>query len=658
MLTPWKQTASGVSAARLALGLADSLTRVATSYRRPIIIAIHLFAIPLGLWLAFLVRFEFDVPAAYMQAFWAAAPLLLVVRLLAFTYFGLHTGWWRHAGIRDLYDLGRATTLSSIAFAALLFATGQIPAVPRSVLLLDWAFAIILFGGLRFSVRVVREERLIQQERRQGKRAIILGAGNAAERLLRHLRRDGSREFRPLLLLDDDPAKHGTRIHGVPVAGPTDAVAKVARRHDAELLVIAVPSASREEMQRLIENCMQTGVEFKIVPRMHELLDGTARASQLRKVEIEDLLGRDPIELDMSCVQTELRGSVVMVTGGAGSIGSELARQIARAGPARLVLLDQAESPLYFVHLELAQRYPDIEIVPVIADVADDKRMGAVFARHRPELVFHAAAYKHVPLMEANVVEAVRTNVWGTLQVAECAVRHGARRFVLISTDKAVNPSSVMGATKRIAERIVLGYPSLVRSRTDFRAVRFGNVLGSDGSVIPLFRRQLAGGGPLTVTDPGVTRYFMTIPEAVQLVLQAATLPEAGGRVSMLEMGEPVRIVDLAENLIRLSGLEPYDDIPIVFTGLRPGEKLHEELTSKLEATATTSVEKIRLVCTFEPDGRWLQQGLDRLAASLGCETGDEVIHALCVLVPECVAPLRDAVAAPKPALESVQHTA
>jgi FlaA1/EpsC-like NDP-sugar epimerase len=425
------------------------------------------------------------------------------------------------------------------------------------------------------------------------------------------------------------------------VAGGIDDIGSLVRQHRIELLVIAVPSATPEQMQRIVDRCVETGVEFQIVPSLEELLDGRARSGQLRKVEIDDLLGRQPIQLKTQHVEDDLAGRVVLVTGGAGSIGSELARQIARFRPARLILVEQAESPLYFVHLEIAKAHPELDVVPVVGDVADTGRMEHVFSRYKPDYVFHAAAYKHVPMMERNVVEAVRNNVLGTLQLAECAARHEVGKFVLISTDKAVRPSSVMGATKRIAERIVLGWPTLRRSRTDFRAVRFGNVLGSDGSVIPLFKRQLAAGQPLTVTHADVTRYFMTIPEAVGLVLQAAAIPEVAGRIAMLEMGQPMRIVELAENLIRLSGLEPYRDVPIIFSGLRPGEKLHEELMSDVEVTIPTSVEKIHVVETDEPDPSSVRAGLERLAAAVALATQEDILGAIRAMVPECVEPLR-----------------
>lgn len=608
--------------------------------RRPAVLLLHLLLIPAAFYLAFALRFDVPLPEQYASIFLRTAPILLALRLGAFALFGLNRGWWRHVGMKDLLALVQAVSVSTFAFLTAIYFTGQLAGFPRSVLILDWIIAIFLFGGARFCVRALRETFGGKHEiDRRGTRALIVGAGDAAERLLRQVWQGGT-GLRPVGLVDDDPTKQGMRLHGVPIVGTPSDLSGLLRRYHAEMIVIAVPSASRDEMKRLVELCMATEVEFRIVPPLQELLDGRARVSQLRKVEVEDLLGRDAIHLNLGTVRRDLQGRTVLVTGAAGSIGSELVRQIAGFKPARLILVEQAESPLYFLHLDVHRLHREVEIVPIVADVADRARMERVFAEHRPDSVFHAAAYKHVPLMEANASEAVRNNVFGTLHVAECAARYGAERFVLISTDKAVRPSSVMGATKRIAERIVLGWPALRQSATDFRAVRFGNVLGSDGSVIPVFRQQLARGGPLTVTDPAVTRYFMTIPEAVQLVLQAAALPEAAGRISMLEMGDPVRIVDLAENLIRLSGLEPYTDVPIVFTGLRPGEKLYEELMSEVEATVPTSQEKILIVQTDEPDPEVVQSGLDRLAAGVEVGNARDLLHALCGLVPECVAPL------------------
>jgi FlaA1/EpsC-like NDP-sugar epimerase len=616
--------------------------------RRPIVLALHLLLIPLAYYAAFALRFDFRPPQVYVDLFWRTLPYLVVLRLASFALFGLFHGWWRHVGMRDLVDLVRATTLSSVLLVLALFMTGDLQSpgsvsgLPRSVLVLDWTTSIILFGGVRFAVRAFREERLVPWRTRRGKRTLIIGAGTGAERLLRDTQREGELELVPVAMVDDDPAKQGMRLHGIPVLGTVADLDDLVRKTAVQQLVIAIPSATRKEMRRIVEACLRTEVDFKIVPSIRELLDGRARLGQLRNVEIEDLLGREAIELDLEGPQGDLEGRTVLVTGGAGSIGNELARQVATFNPKRLIVLDQAESPLYFANLELRTLHPELDVIPIVADVTDHARIESVFARHRPDFVFHAAAYKHVPLMEDNSVEAVRNNVLGTLCVAQAAARFGADKFVLISTDKAVYPSSVMGATKRLAEQIVLGWPALRESQTDFRAVRFGNVLGSDGSVIPLFKKQLAAGQPITVTDREVTRYFMTIPEAVQLVLQASALPDATGRICMLEMGEPVRIVELAENLIRLTGLEPYTDVPIVFTGLRPGEKLHEELMSERELTIPTAVNKVRIVQTAEPEPDMLMSGLDRLAAAAAVGSPGDILDAIRELVPECVPPLRE----------------
>jgi FlaA1/EpsC-like NDP-sugar epimerase len=618
------------------------LTTTLVRSRRALILGLHLALVPLAYWLAFQLRFDFAVPREQMARFYDTLPFLLAIRLGAFALFGLYHGWWRHVGMRDLTDLVKAVTLSSGLFLVALFFRAELSQYPRSILCLDWAAALMVFGGIRFAGRAFREQRFSLGRMARGKRTLVIGAGIAADRFIRHCHQDGGGKAYPVGLVDDDPMKLGMRMHGVRVLGATADVPAIVARGGVELLVIAIPSATRKQMQDIVASCIATGLEFKIVPSVWELLEGRKNPGELRPVQVEDLLGRDAIEIGMDGPRAEIRGKVVLVTGGSGSIGSELARQVAALGPTRLLLLDQAESPLYFTHLEMQRAYPGVEVVPVIADVTDQTRIERVFAQHRPHFVFHAAAYKHVPLMEDNVMEAARNNVLGTLCVAQAAASSGAEKFVLISTDKAVYPSSVMGASKRVAEQIVLGWPGLCASATDFRAVRFGNVLGSDGSVIPLFRRQLAMGKPLTVTHPDVTRYFMTIPEAVQLVLHCSSLDEASGRIAMLEMGEPVRIVELAENLIRLCGMEPYRDVPIVFTGLRPGEKLHEELMSQREETVPTAVSKVRIVQTDEPDAPRLTSGLDRLAASVALGSENDVLAAICALVPECVSPLRE----------------
>lgn len=627
------------------LPLSPELPDFALRHRRAILVGLHVVLIPLIYAAAFALRFDGHVPAVYVTTFWVTLPVLFVLRLGVFATLRQYNGWWRHVGLYDLTELFKAVTISSVLFLIAVFLMKELAGLPstrlpRSILLLDWGTAILCFGGIRFGVRWIREREVTGSWVRGGKRTIIIGADNTADRLLRQVRLDGESGIYPVGLVDDSAGKAGLQIHGVPVLGRVSDLRRLVVQHRIDLIVVAITAATRQEMTEIMQYCSGLSVEFKIVPSLRELLDGTARLTQLRTVRIEDLLGRVPVTLDMARVKADLEGSVVAITGGAGSIGSELARQVARFKPQRLVLIEQAESPLYFVHLELKEKHPQLEIVPVIADIANQQQLERIFAVHRPDYVLHAAAYKHVPMMEANALVAVHNNVMGTLAVAECAGRYDVKKVVMISTDKAVNPSSVMGATKRAAERLVLEWPELRRARTDFRVVRFGNVLGSNGSVVPLFKRQIADGGPVTVTHPETTRYFMTIPEAVQLVLQAAALPEAAGRVSMLEMGEPVRILDMAENLIRLSGLEPYTEVPIVFTGLRPGEKLHEELISQLFTTMPTAVEKIHIMHRHDIDGASIRTGLSQLQAALEAGNCDELLSALHTLVPEWVTPL------------------
>src|SRR6266487_2188285 len=619
---------------RLPLDLSPDLV----SYRRVLIVGAHLLLVPLAYFVAYAIRFDFRVPPAELRVFVATLPYLLAIRLAVYARYGLFRGYWRHVGLRDLVDLGVATTLSTAIFTAFLFVFGWPPALPRSVFVLDWLSVVFLSGGLRFVARAFYEGQLPLQGTLGTRRTLLIGAGEAAEMLLRQLQHDsGGRDAIGVVgLVDDNPETHGRSLHGVPVVGGTADLARLVHDYRIQLIVIAIRSATAEQMQRITA----TETEFKIIPSLQDLLDGRAGIGQLREVEIEDLLSREPVHLDLAQVRADLEGRSVLITGAGGSIGSELARQIVRFRPARLVLLERAESPLYFVNLELAATAvgSGTEVVPVIANITNFERLNEVFEAYQPDYVFHAAAYKHVPLMEDSVFEAGWNNVIGTLRVAQQAVRHGASKFVLISTDKAVNPTSMMGATKRIAERIVLELPSL-RGETDFRVVRFGNVLGSDGSVVPLFKRQLAAGGPITVTHPEVQRYFMTIPEAVELVLTAAALPAAAGRISILEMGSPVRIVDLAEQLIRLSGLEPYKDVQIVFTGLRPGEKLNEELVTAGEETVPTSAEKIRLVERNGGSGAQVASELQRLVDALYDADVTGLMRAVAALAPEYTPP-------------------
>lgn len=607
-------------------------------HRKLLIIAAHMLLFVIGWRVAFDLRFDFQIPPSELFLFWTTLPVVLAVRLLAHAAFGLYAGYWRHVGLSDLTNLLKAATAGLIVTAGILYMDAEWRAVPRSVLLIEWAATILLSGGVRFVARYFREAEVDLGEV-PGRATLVIGTGDTAERLLRQARRDGRRAIRVVGLIAIDREDRDVSMHGVHVRGTLETLAAQIAEHHAEFLVIALDRPDAALMHRVVKECVATGIQFKTMPSLEELLRGDGQVDQLREVRIEDLLGRTAVTLDLTRISGEVGGAVVLVTGAGGSIGSELARQIARFGPRRLVLVDQAESPLYFTHLELLDANPGLDMSAEVCDVGDEGSMSRVFRTERPDIVFHAAAYKHVPLMETNVVEAVRNNVLGTLIVAENAVGAGARKFVLISTDKAVNPSSIMGATKRVAERLVLELPSLRGSRTDFRAVRFGNVLGSNGSVIPLFEKQLRAGGPLTVTHRDVERYFMTIPEAVQLVLAAAVVPEAADCVTMLEMGQPVRIVELAEKLIRLSGREPYRDVPIVFTGLRPGEKLQEELTSSDEETIPTTVAHVKVVHVARSDGRAVEESLNALMAATALGDRARVLSALCHFVPEYESP-------------------
>ncbi|MGH7559670.1 MAG: polysaccharide biosynthesis protein [Gemmatimonadales bacterium] len=562
--------------------------------RRALIVASQIVVTAAAFYAAFSLRFEFDIPARTFRRFLETLPYLVLIRVAVAHRFRLDRGYWQHVGMQDLLHLTAATTFGSLLFPAVLLALGQLRGIPLSVFVLDWILALCLAGGLRIAARWTRERG--RPRAADARRTFIVGAGTAGEQILRQLQHAPECRYHVVGLIDDDPAKAGRSLHGVPVLGSSDQLRGLVPLHRAPQVLIAIPSASASQLRALVERCVDAGAEVKILPPLKDLVTDQVEVSQVRDVQIEDLLGREPVSLDLKAIAPQLAGRVVVVTGAGGSIGSELARQIAAFHPLTLILIDRAESPLHSIHLELSTACPEVHVVPVLASVTNPERMQHVFDVYRPDCVFHAAAYKHVPMLEWNVVEGVWNNVIGTLCVARCAARSGTRKFVLISTDKAVNPASVLGATKLIAERIVLELPSLRSAPTDFRVVRFGNVLGSDGSVVPLFKRQLAAGGPITVTHPEVRRWFMTIPEAVQLVLQAAALPEAMGRIAVLEMGTQVRILDLAHQLIRLAGLEPEEDVPIVFTGLRPGEKLEEELVGPAETALPTSIDKIRVV--------------------------------------------------------------
>jgi FlaA1/EpsC-like NDP-sugar epimerase len=544
----------------------------------------------------FLLRFEFGAFDQWVESFLLTAPLVALVRLGFARLLHLATGRWRFVSTTDVLRLLVATSAGTLVLLGVRALLLGILTIPLSVLLIEWVLTTQLTAAAWIGYRT-SFERLRRSRWENGDpltRVLIVGAGEAGNMLAREIQRYPT-GYQVVGFVDDEPMKWGDRIQGLEIIGGTIDLPAIAESVRAEELILAVPSAGPESLRRLVAICETAALPFKVLPGIREVLDGNVVLSQLRELRIEDLLGREPIQLELPELARDLKGRCVLITGAAGSIGSELARQVALHRPGRLVILDQAETDLFYLDLDLRREHPELDLVPVIGDVVDGSTVRQVFANHQPERVFHAAAYKHVPLMESNPAQAIRNNVLGTRVVAEEAGRHGCGKFILVSTDKAVRPSSVMGASKRLAEMVVLAldeaYPA-----TAYGAVRFGNVLGSAGSVIPIFQKQIERNQPLTVTHPDVTRYFMTIPESVQLILQASLLDELRGHIAMLEMGAPVRIVDLAQNMLRLAGVPSGNGDHMVFTGLRPGEKLHEELAAPTEESCATAVPKVRII--------------------------------------------------------------
>ena len=599
-------------------------------HRPWMIVSFHAGFVAVGYLLAFMFWFEFPLSPADWRQFLVTLPLILVVRLAVFAWLHLYEGLWRYVSMRDILAILKGVSLSSLIFSAVvLMVLG--PGFPRRVLLLDWLLCLALVGGVRLAFRAFREGNKDGQGL-GGKRTLVVGAGDAGEMLVREVERNPGLQYKVVGFVDDDVKKHRRSLHGIEVLGTIDQLPHLCRIMEVEELLIAIPSATGAELRRIIGACRAAKVGFKTVPSLAEIMEGGMSLGRVRRVNIEDLLRREPVRIDAEEVERFIRGKRVLVTGAGGSIGSELCRQVARFSPNVLIMLDRAENGLFFVDMELRDKSPGIVLHPVIGDVTDEGRMGVIFEEHRPQAVFHAAAHKHVPLMEANKTEAVKNNVMGIMVVANAAERSGAEHFVMISTDKAVRPSSVMGATKRLAEMYVQALNA--RSETRFMTVRFGNVLASEGSVLQVFQRQIETGGPVTVTHPDMMRYFMTIPEASQLVLQAATQGK-GGEIFVLDMGEPVRIVDLAKDLMALSGLDPERDIEIKFVGPRPGEKMFEELMTAETRILPTVHEKIMVVETDPVEHGDLERAIQELLQY--AERGEEeaLVSVLKALVPD-----------------------
>lgn len=595
------------------------------------VILYDLVAISAAWAISLFARFNFEIPPQnYLAAAITAAPVVLIVQGVISRYFGLYKGLWRFASLPDLWNIIRAAALGSVSIALVLFVINRLEDIPRSLLILYPFFLVFLLGGPRLAYRLWKDHSLSLHNISGGQRVIVIGAGTGGEMIVRDMLRSGS--YIPVGLVDDEPELLKARIHGVPVLGPVKDLPSIARRYDVDSLIIAVPSASNMEMQHIVDMCEQTERPFRTLPPIQDIVSGKVGLQEIREVSIDDLLGRDKVELDWQSIQAALVGKAVLVTGGGGSIGSELCRQLARLGAAKVIVYDHSEFNLYQIDKELREKFPHLALHCVIGDVCDRAALNQLFTAFSPRLVFHAAAYKHVPILEAQAREAVRNNVIGTYEVAAAAERYGCENVVLISTDKAVKPSSVMGATKRFAELICESKNH--SSQTRYITVRFGNVLGSAGSVVPLFRRQIREGGPVTVTHPDATRYFMTIPEACQLILQASAIGE-GGEIFVLEMGQSINITYLAEQMIRLSGREPGSDIPIVYTGLRPGEKLHEELFHAEEDLSPTSHDKLLLAAHSATDHERIQSLYEELQHASDIFDEEAIRRLLTEAVPE-----------------------
>ena len=559
-----------------------------------LMMALDVIAFSASLWLAYVSRFAFAMDHTVWRDYFSVLPWVITVKMLTFFLMGSYHGLWRYTSLHDAWQLLKGSSLATLLIIAGLTFFNHFEGYPRSVFVIDCIFTCFLCGGLRVAIRLYFSHRrqITTDPRGPRSRLLLVGAGEAANKIIREIEGDAASPYKVVCCMDDERSKQGRALQGVPICGPIDRLPEFVARYRANEVMIAIPSLPWTRMLQIVDSCKQVGIRCRTVPALSSIIDGRVSVKDVHDVAVEDLLGRDPVSGDDVAVQSSLKGLCVMVTGAGGSIGSEIARQIARHAPRRLVLFEIGESPLFEIHRELHDLYPTLDIVPIIGDIRQEEVVTRAFDIHRPQMVFHAAAYKHVPLMEAHPDEAVLNNVRGTRYLAEAARRVKTRRFVMISSDKAVRPANIMGATKRLCELLV---DAMNGGDTEFVAVRFGNVLGSNGSVIPIFQKQIAKHGPITVTDAEMTRFFMTIPEAVHLVLRCGAMHEQR-ELYVLEMGTPVRIMDLARSMIRLSGLREGLDISIAITGLRPGEKLHEELIAYGEGLRKTDVDKVNIL--------------------------------------------------------------
>ncbi len=615
-------------------------------FRKQLIVLAHLVTFAISLLLSFLVTSNMEVRRIWL---FGQYPLLLlfflIIKLPIFAFFKQYRGWWRYVGISDLTGILRASLVSTLIIVVLWFlvivrgvgsihpALTSLANISQGVFMADMFVTVLILAGLRMIIRLYYEEfRTVEAGRL--KRLLIVGAGNTGEALLRDIHRKEVLEYDVIGFIDDDSAKHDINIHGIPVLGSVEQLPNICKSRNIEEIAIAMPSVTHLELRRVIQVCEGTKIRFRTVPSLTDIASGRFRVSQIRDVDINDLLGRETVHLDLDLIETFARDKTILVTGAGGSIGSEMCRQLCNFNPRLLLLIEQAENPLFYIERGLRREFPTVAIKALVCNITDRLRVDEIFRQYKPLIVIHAAAHKHVPLMELNPGEAVKNNVIGTRNVADAADSHGATNFVMISTDKAVNPTSIMGSSKRIAEMYIQDLNRT--SKTHFVTVRFGNVLGSEGSVVPIFKKQIAEGGPVTITHPDMKRYFMTIPEASQLVLQAASMGQ-GGEIFVLDMGEPVKIVDLARELITLSGFRPGEDIEMVFTGPRPGEKLFEELSIVGEDMQKTRHPKIGIWTNIPMDREKLRRSIGELIEIARTQSHSEIVRKIKELVPEYI---------------------
>lgn len=590
--------------------------------RRVCLIILDILCIIAASFLALLTRFEFDfhqIPPEFLKVIYEYGPFIIVVTLIIFTFFHVYSSLWEYAGIEEVFSLIAACLLSAVAKIVVISFTWS--TMPRSWYVLDTMYLMILIGATRVSYRLIR---LRRQNRKfpwvKRKKVMIIGGGEAGRTMITEIQNSKYLDQKVACIIDDDPKKIGRYIKGIKVVGNRDSIKKNVKRYNIQQIILTIPSVNSARIRPIVEICQDTNCELMILPGVYQLVTGEVKPSKLRSVKIEDLLGRDEVHINLNEIMDYVSGKVIMVTGGGGSIGSELCRQIAEHRPKQLIIFDIYENNAYDIQQELVRKHPELDLVVLIGSVRDENRIDSIFEQYHPEIIYHAAAHKHVPLMEDSPNEAIKNNVLGTYNMVRMADKWNVKRFVQISTDKAVNPTNIMGASKRICEMIIQTYNK--ESNTEYVAVRFGNVLGSNGSVIPLFKKQIAEGGPVTVTHPEIIRYFMTIPEAVSLVLQAGAYAK-GGEIFVLDMGDPVKILDLAKNMIRLSGYKVDQDIKIEFTGLRPGEKLFEELLMDEEGMTDTPNKLIHIGHPIDVDEVKLFHALRVLEQAAQSETDD-----------------------------------